>query len=262
MATPHGTFGGSHPRRGFTLVEVLVTLAVVAVLVALTLTGVGWTMRQSRSFKCQMSLRSVAFDFAVFADDELHGDRGEDRALPGNRFRLSTFAESQYGLDEFWRWPSESVHTMPDPEGNDPMRCSEVRGDISVHADSPCTAFGSVTPSDRLSYAFNIRLQFGARRAAPGLPVEAVELRLTADVMHQPDVPLLWDIDGAAAGKLNPMFSGPSLDGPKFLGGDQFWFPSFRHNGRMNAAFLDGHVAASGAPLEESSWRWEYSPEP
>src|SRR5690242_14076117 len=81
--------------RGFTLLELLISIAIVALLLAILLPALGYTVRAARGFRCQVSLRSVAFDFSVFADDNLHGDRGDDVAVVGRRrFRLETFQES------------------------------------------------------------------------------------------------------------------------------------------------------------------------
>src|SRR5438034_10167445 len=113
--------------RAFTIVEILVSISIVAVLLAILLPALHSSMAAARGFRCQVSLRSIAFVFQVFADDQLHGDRGTDPQDLRNtrRFRLETFQESQYGLDEFWRRGSAAAHTPPDAEKNDPMRCPE-----------------------------------------------------------------------------------------------------------------------------------------
>lgn len=243
---------------GFTLVEMLITVAIIGVLLALTLPMAKHTVSAARGFKCQIGQRNVAYDFTVFADRVLHGDRGNDNELPGGAFRLETFQESEYCIDEFWCWEGQDRHELPDAAGNDPMRCPEVRGSIVLQRNSPCTG-GGVGPAANVSFGFNVRLYVAERTSPrPG----AVPLRLTDALLSEPGVPLLWDVDGQAAtdrGRL-PFFSGPSLDSPFVFADDQFWFPAMRHSGTANFAFVDGHVDSSRAPLESSEWRWGYVP--
>jgi prepilin-type N-terminal cleavage/methylation domain-containing protein/prepilin-type processing-associated H-X9-DG protein len=246
---------------GYTLVEMLVTIAIVALLLALLLPMLGQTMRSARGFRCQMSLRSVAFDFSVFADDQLHGDRGHDTAaLGGKRFRLETFQESEYGIDEFWRWPGATTHQYPDSNNNDPMRCSEVKGNIILQQNTPCSQ-GGVGPARNISYTFNGRLNRAERRLPNGASV-LQPVTLTSEILQQGRVPLVWDVDGALAELrgLTPVYSAPSVDPQGAYGNGNFWFPAMRHNGAANFALIDGSVHASRRPTEQAGWDWAYQP--
>lgn len=241
--------------------ELLVSIAIVATLLAILLPALNFTIGSARQFRCQISLRSVAFDFSVFADDQLHGDRGHDsRDLGRSRFRLETFQESQYGLDEFWRWNSPTTHTLPDANRNDPMRCSSVRGTITLHNNTPCSQ-GAITPAANVSYAFNMRLHV-AETVGPNGQVGLAPAVLTSAILDHPRVPLAWDADGARAGQLgmSPVFSAPpqAANGPYSTG--LFWFLGQRHNGAANFAFIDGSVSASSDPLREPGWNWAFQP--
>jgi prepilin-type N-terminal cleavage/methylation domain-containing protein/prepilin-type processing-associated H-X9-DG protein len=251
-----GMVSGRH-RNGFTLVELLVTLAVIALLVALLLPGLGLAIGSARSFKCQIGQRATAFDFAIFADDQLHGSRGEDEGQPA--FALETFQESQYGVDEFWRWGDVNQIHLPDADGNDPMRCPEVRSSLVLARNVPCSN-GGVGPPASISFAFNLRLHRAQSLDAQGRP-RAVAVRLRGSITEEGGVPLLFDVDGekAADRRKNALYSAPSL-GDAIYGADQFWFPALRHNGAGNFAFLDGHVVSSSDPLEEPGWRWDFAP--
>jgi prepilin-type N-terminal cleavage/methylation domain-containing protein/prepilin-type processing-associated H-X9-DG protein len=251
---------GRGGRRGYTLVELLVSIAIIAMLVAILLPTLGYTIRSARGFRCQMSLRSVAFDFSVFADDQLHGDRGHDaRDLGRGRFRLETFQESQYGLDEFWRWQGASTHQFPDVSNNDPMRCSEVKGLITLQNNTPCSQ-GAVTPARNISYTFNGRLDRAERTLPTGASVP-MPVTMTGEILQHGRVPLVWDVDGetAQARGLTPVFSAPGVNPGGFYSSNQYWFPSRRHNGGTNFAFVDGSVAASARPLQ-AGWDWSYQP--
>jgi prepilin-type N-terminal cleavage/methylation domain-containing protein/prepilin-type processing-associated H-X9-DG protein len=257
----HRTAQPRTTRRGFTLIEMLVTVAIAATLFSLLLPSLGMTIRSARAFRCQVSLRSIAFDFTVFADDQLHGDRGNDPGFVGQgRFRLETFQESQYGVDEFWPWGTAPVHVFPDAAKNDPMRCPEVRGALTVVNGTPCGQ-GAIGPARSVSYGFNLRLH-QAPTVAPGGQSGIVPVVLTGAILHAGRVPLAWDVDGALAESrdLTPVFSAPSLHDTPVYGNDWYWFPSLRHGGADNFAFIDGSVESSRSPLTHAGWRWEFNP--
>lgn len=245
---------------GFTMVELVVTMAIVAILLAVLLPALAMTLESARTFRCQVSLRSIAFDFTVFADDELHGDRGNDPAEAGRgRFRLETFQESQYGLDEFWRWGPNPMHVVPDASRNDPMRCAEVRGPVTLLNGTPCSQ-GAVNPPANVSYGFNMRLHRAPSYGPAGQPA-LLPVSLTSAIVQEARVPLVWDVDGEAADRngVTPVFTAPTLEATAVFPDGLFWFPGARHAGGGNYAFTDGSVEHSTAPLEEG-WRWAYQP--
>lgn len=241
-------------RAGFTLLELLVVVAVVALLVGLLMPALAGAMTSARGFRCQMSQRSVAFDFNVFADEVLHGNRGNDELLGDGRFTLETFQESQYGVDEFWRWGNASVASLPDESGNDPMRCPEVDAPIELRANSPCSG-GAVSPAASVSYGFNLRLHRAEVEVRPGAfglrPVE-----LNSRILEHPDIPLLIDVDGETARLLGvpAIYTAPSAGSVGPLSDDRFWFPSARHGGAVNVAFIGGHVLSTRTPADLAGW--------
>jgi len=258
-------------RRAFTLVELLITIAIVAVLLALLLPAARGSIGAARAFKCQTAQRSVAFDFGLFADESLHPFRGDDQStdpsIRGNiapgEFRLITFIDSQYGLEEFWPDSSLNAIRLPDANGRDPMRCPEVKGDLTLRRGLPCTQ-GAVTPAQNVSYGFNYRLHLSERNWAAGItnPVGLSNQVLSQGPATPSAIPLLWDVDGSVAADRGapPLLSAPALGNTTFLAGDQYWFPGQRHNGALNVAFVDGHVATSRTPLLERTWAWDFDP--
>lgn len=261
--------GGNGPtfartRSGFTLIEILVSLAVVAVLLALLLPALGKGMARARSFRCQMNLRSIAFDFTVFGDPAIRGTRGTDEATYGaNRFSLETFIESGYRVDEFW--PKEeprSIVTRTADSDEDAMRCPGVPGDIQLRRSTPCRA-GAVTPSQNVSFGFNSRLFRIETVDGRGRP-RTVEVTLTPDILSRGLVPLAWDIDGASAARRGgvPHFSAPSLDSRGPYSGDRLWWPGLRHGGQGQFALIDGSVHSTASPLSRPGWQWGYQPHP
>lgn len=252
---------GTAIRRanGFTLIEVLLVVAIVAMLLSILLPTISGAMERARAFRCQVAQRSVTLDFVSFADPLLHGDRGDDGSM-APRFRLETFQDAEYRIDEFWSWGEVNEHTVPDGAGNDPMRCASVDGALTLSKGKPCTK-GALSPPENVSYTFNSRLH-RTEVTLPGGPIISKPVRLTDRVLDMGMVPLMWDVDGGAAKEkgAEPVFSAPALDSQALYVGDKLWFPSARHGGAANFAFLDGHVESSRAPLEESGWLWGYSP--
>src|SRR5258708_5345725 len=56
-----GTAANGRRARAFTLIELLISIAIVGVLLAILLPTLGHTIGAARGFRCQVSLRSVAF---------------------------------------------------------------------------------------------------------------------------------------------------------------------------------------------------------
>lgn len=254
-STSHG-----RPAGAFTLLEVLLVIAMIAILLSILLPTLGAAMESGRAFRCQMSLRSISLDFNAFADDELRGSRGDDDLSNSRTFRLETFQESQYGIDEFWAWESEKTHVVPDEAGNNPMRCDSVRGALTLSSNTPCSK-GALSPPANVSFTFNSRLD-RAEVQIPGGPFVPKAVLLTSAILEHGMVPLAWDVDGQAAkgNGVSPVFSAPALDSASIYSADKYWFPSTRHNGASNFAFIDGHVEASTKPLDESGWLWGFQP--
>jgi prepilin-type N-terminal cleavage/methylation domain-containing protein/prepilin-type processing-associated H-X9-DG protein len=259
-------------RRAFTLVEILITIAILVILVSLLLPAARSAMGTARGFKCQMAQRSVAFDFGLFADEALHPGRGDDDSppnpamplVPRGQFRLETFIDSQYGLDEFWAETYGNAPTakLPDANGRDPMRCAEVKGEITLTRAVPCTQ-GAVSPAKSVSFGFNERLARSESRFAlgDGRAIGLSRAILDRQGVPMEKVPLLWDVDGTAAAQrsLVPLFSAPAMGSTTLYAGGQHWFPALRHNGTLGVAFIDGHVTTTKKPLLEP-WAWDFDP--
>lgn len=254
LPTQHGR---PDDPRAFTLIEIMVVLAVIAILLGIMAPMLVGSIERAREFKCSMAQRTVAFDFQLFADNQLHGDRGDDEGR--SSFLIETFQESQYGVDEYWRWGDDSsAHQTPDTDGNDPMRCPSVRAPITLRSNVSCSN-GAVGPPQSVSFGFNARLDRAEIIDSRGRP-RAVQARLRQTVLQNSNVPLLIDIDGQRAFDLGvtAIYTAPSLDSAGPYAGDRVWFPSTRHNGRSNTAFIDGHVDSSLAPEKETGWDWSY----
>lgn len=231
------------------------SIGIIVVLLAVLVPSVRFGYSHARGFRCQLNQRDVAFEFSVFADDNLHGNRGDDDAN-GGRFSLENFIESQYGLSEFWRYGDTSLSTRNSTD--DQLRCSEVSGAVTLRRNVPCRQ-GAVSPTQNVSFTFNKRLYtpeiVGRRGPQP------TQVWLTSSVLQYSNVPLVWDLDGAEAASrdVTPHFTAPGLDSSTEMANDAYWMPGMRHSGKANFALLDGSVHISAAPLSEG-WNWSYQP--
>ena len=251
-------------RAGFTLVELLVSLAVIAVLISVLLPALGRGMARAKAFRCQNNLRSIAFDFAFFADTQMGPPRGTDTERYGpNRFSLETFIESEYRIDEFWpRAQDEVLVSRSTDPAQDQMRCASVEGVVQMRRNTPCRA-GALSPAQNVSFGFNSRLYRVELIDQANRPISR-EVQLTQDILATGSVPLVWDIDGSGAASegVVPHFSAPALDSRGPYRNDRFWWPGNRHEGAAHFALIDGSVHSTSTPLAEAGWRWAYQPRP
>lgn len=243
--------------RAFTLVEILITIAIVSLLLAIMLPLLASMRGSARQFRCQIALRGASFDFALFADAQLAPDRGDDGQ--GRRFRLETFQESLYRIDEFWPREVEAMsRTVALGSPDDALRCAGVRGELVLWNGLPCSQ-GAVAPPEHVSYGFNARLHRPVVIGPGGQP-SMPQLWLTDAILADPMIPLAWDVDGAVAQSrtLAPVFSAPALPSETvgLYADGSHWFPAMRHNGAASFAFIGGHVLTVPRPLEESNWIW------
>lgn len=254
--------GSSKPplraRGAFTIIELMVSMAIIMVLVSLLLPAIHNVISIARARKCQAGQRAVGFDFLIFADDALHGYRGNDARA--GLFTMASYIDAQYQVGDFWAWGNADEVVLPNADGHNSMRCPEVRGTVTALRGRQAFE-GGLAPLENLSFGFNIRLHQTQIIDSGGRP-RAQRVRLGSGVLEHSNVPLMWDINAAAAAEqgANPLLSGPSLGSTGIFGYDRYWFPGERHQGKDNYLFTDGHVAESGDPLNEAGWNWGFTP--
>ena len=240
-------------RRGVTLMELLVVLALLGVLLGILLPVLRGAIDSARSFRCQMSLRNVAYDLHMFVDPRLDQGRTHDPCTRHGHVALETFQESLYGIDEYWRYGSGRSQVALDAADDVPLRCAAVRGDLVLRRDAPCSG-GGVASWDTVSYGFNARLH-----RVPG--GRSTSTCLNERTIDESMVPLAWDVDGREATRrgVTPVYSAPPTDGDTIYDDGRMWMPASRHGSGINVAFLDGHVESSRTPLDEPGWRWGFA---
>lgn len=259
-ATDHAALRGRNSRSmrfAFSLIELLVVVAVIALLLAIVSTALVRAREAARSLKCMNQLRTVAFQFTEFADARQHTYRG-DSERAGNAFRIEDFQEKLYGIDEFWT--DDDQNTARLAHGEHPLLCPSETGELQRRKGLPCSGY-AVTPVDHVSVGFNMRLDRISTDSYGWLRFKRVTM--TPRILDRPDVPLAFDIDGAEAEKRDvlPYYAAPPVDDDDLYAGGQFWFPSKRHLRKTNAAFVGGHVLSSPVPERAAGWNWSYQPD-
>ena len=247
--------------------ELLVVMAILAVLMGILGTTLGKVRGAARSVLCKNKLQSVTQKFRLFADDYGHPDRGaESERLGPKRFRLEDFQDYLYGTEEFWDAndnPSTEIKYAP---AKQPMMCP-AGPRLLVKRGNMDLAAGVITPIENVSVGLNMRLH----RANVALDIGPKKIYVLRDVtlnaraLDHPWTPLAFDVDGVAASRAGkqPFYAAPALAGEEGqYAGDNFWFPAFRHNGQIHAAFLGGHVWSSSQPKKQADWDWSYQPPP
>lgn len=64
-------YSRSRAQRGFTLVELLIVMAIIAVLVGITIAGLGYAMRRSRNIARMSAMENLDRAIAAYYSDEL-----------------------------------------------------------------------------------------------------------------------------------------------------------------------------------------------
>ena len=260
MRNPRSRSANLLSAPAFTLIELLVSLSLMAILMAILFPALRSVRRQSRGLKCQINLRSVAFEFQAFLTTSIPMDRGDDESDPrlgSDRVWLETFQETQYRVDEFWDRPDSRYHGSVDELRV--MACPEVTGEVQLRSGATCRN-GAVTPAPSISYALNLRLD--RAEVKNGDLWMTRQAPLSENLLNRPRVPLIWDIDGQVADerRITPHFSAPPGEpGAPYASGD-VWFPALARHGTLQVAFTSGEVLSSRSPLAESSWEWTFNP--
>jgi len=247
-------------RHAFTLVETLVSLSVIAVLLSLLIPSLHSAREKMRTLKCASNVKSVVFEFQLFAEGLSEAGRGESDRLGASRFRIEDFQESLYGVDEFWRYGD--VLQVEVSSADHLMTCPSAGAALTLIPGGPCEQ--SVGPFEDVSIALNMRLyrpvvRFRGERllAPPG------SAWMSPQSLNHPYAPLTIEVDGPGARSrgIDPFYIAPPVgqkDDPYADG--RFWTPSTRHGGQTIVGFLGGHVLTSSHPATEH-WDWSYSAE-
>ena len=235
------------PDSGFTLVELLVVIGIIALLIAILMPALGKAREQANSIKCLSNTRSLGNALVLFTQEH-------DGYLPKAWFNDGPIA-SQYNGSKM-TWPYRNPKYGWDflllrylGNNKEVFRCpndeyGQFRGNPSDFAPD----------SDRIpaSYRINISNQhvFGNR---PDLPVDRPLYATKYSRLKHPSQAILF-FDGAnsqalwhhvATWEVSPLGIVSKNDRRNVA-----WN---RHRGRCNYTFIDGHAESL---LWEDTWQW------
>lgn len=253
----------SHVRHarshsGFTLIETLVVISIMAVLTGILLPAVSSARRSMKKLGCASNMRSVTLGFQLFVNGDAAAGRGDSERLGRRRFYINDFQESVYRIDEFWDLHDVRSGTVGGISGL--LLCPQSAGLITKRSGFPCGA-SALTPTRNVAVALNMRLYRAAMSVGRRTLLSPVALTtVSRKIVSHPYVPLAIDVDGhqAVTRGVEPFYTAPQRpdeEGPYSDG--RYWMPSSRHAGKTNVAFVGGHVLSSTDPAAER-WDWGY----
>ncbi len=247
-------------RYGLTLIELLVVISIAALVTSILLPAVSSVRQQVKALKCSSNMKSIVFEFQLFADGAVEGGQGDSEALGRQRFRIDDFQEKLYAIDEFWDLGELGFAALGP---GSVMICPAGPASLTKYRGFPCGT-EAVGPARNASLGFNMRLRRPVVRLAGGsvlAPVAAAHVR--ADIVNHPSVPLVIDVDGAEAARrgISPFYLAPPVPEKNNPYADgRYWMPSRRHQSRTYVGFVGGHVIATKHP-EREPWDWDYQAE-
>jgi len=236
----------------------VVVVAIIAALVAILLPALSAARSRMKMLKCASNLRTVGFEFQLFAEGHLARGQGDSERLGPGRFFINDFQDYLYRIDEFWDLAEIGTATIS--AGESAALCPAGPGRLTKRAGVPCSR-AAVWPLENVTFGVNMRLyrpviEFATRRVLA--PEASAHVR--SSILQRPYVPLLMDVDapGGLERGLTPFYTAPPLESePGPYADGRFWLPAPRHEEQVNVVFVGGHVLSSDDPLSEA-WDWAY----
>jgi prepilin-type processing-associated H-X9-DG protein/prepilin-type N-terminal cleavage/methylation domain-containing protein len=235
-------------RPAFTLVELFVVIAVLALLLAILLPGLAQARDQARSTACQSNLRQLHL-------------ANENYALANNGHYVPAASDiwDAGGGRHRWHGVRRSIHALNTHDAIFDPRLGPLARSLADGMVKACPAFGEYATTGNAfeagtgGYGYNARgvgsreYEFGFTRRAAESSMQAQEIRqpsrtvMFTDAALPQGYPQQMIVEYSFAEPPHFVSLGPSGPVESSLLGD----PSihFRHRRQANAAWCDGHVS-------------------
>ncbi len=240
------SLGGSHPAgqnahgAGFTLIELMVVVAILAVLLGLLLPALVGAKQKARGAKCMNNLKQVGTAFLLYAGDST------DQLPPfnsGGPFRSPTFPHDP---TNWWYQILSDRKYLPDVKVQRGVwRCPVVvDADMNAPFGIAMEGYGPLENTNRITGLPSIiNYSFDHNRGAWG-SARLSEISRTSQISHVGDCGMRKDQNRIPAGgyKTEVCTFPPSSFGlwdqvlPKQ--------PACRHDAKASVFFVDGHIEA------------------
>ncbi|HUA66695.1 MAG TPA: prepilin-type N-terminal cleavage/methylation domain-containing protein [Alphaproteobacteria bacterium] len=206
---------------GFTLVELLVVIAVIAILAAILLPVLSQAQLRAKRIQCLSNLRQMAIAAPVYADDY------------GNFYPIAQYDDNRTG--SAYCWDMNVIYNAAGIPTVTPGILWEGRSNIQIQQ---CPSFnGSADYFDNPYTGYNYNTSYIGHGQG-----EAVEQPAkTSDVYHPAKTVIFGD--GQYSAGANKFMRAPYPNpGDASYVGRNAGTQGFRHSGLSNAAFCDGHA--------------------
>jgi prepilin-type processing-associated H-X9-DG protein/prepilin-type N-terminal cleavage/methylation domain-containing protein len=234
------------PRRAFTLVELLASVAIVACLAALLFPTATSIMDSRKSATCLANLRTLAQACLVYASDN-------SGVLPpysaGNRPWNQTIAPYLADAETSATFFSKALHCPADPRPYRNASGTPVRSYVLSGTPSFDTGAGALPRMGVVETSSPYRGRPLAQVSRPSATI------LLAEWFSRPDGTLLANLQNSIA---YSVVSTGWVEDPGAWGTNTPRLPGgkFCHKTGLNYAFVDGHVATVPPAEVNPNWRW------
>jgi len=222
--------------RAFSLIELMVVIAVIAILVAILLPGLGRSKSQAVGISCLNNLRQLQACFAMYVHDN-------DDILPPNNFVYNVNNGQPITKNRSWCPGNTRIDNTTSNIENG-LLFPYNRSAAIYHCPADLSTIETpegVKLSPLRTRSYNMSQSVNGE---PGL-LGVLSFRKYSEIIDPPPVSLMVFIEVHEDGILDSLFGIPPTN--SFYNGYWFDLPSGRHNQGGTLSFSDGH---------SERWKW------